>query len=85
MRSECSSVLIRAPAVLTGYGRSCHLLTAFLTAPHLLFLRKFTREQFCEGCEDDTCCICMDEFTPKQRLLVMPCKHRYHPHCLKSW
>lgn len=38
-----------------------------------------------EDAHSDCCAICLDAFEPRQRLTELPCKHRYHTACLRSY
>lgn len=37
--------------------------------------------------ENERCCcaICLDEFQPKEKVRILPCKHRFHEPCLIPW
>jgi hypothetical protein len=60
-----------------------------LTRDQVLRLEEEEFEQ--EPTEDadggDACCcaICLDEFENKEKVRVLPCKHRFHEDCLVPW
>jgi hypothetical protein len=31
------------------------------------------------------CSICMEEYKPEERVMVLPCKHEFHPDCIRKW
>lgn len=31
------------------------------------------------------CSICMEDYEPDQRVMVLPCKHEFHPDCIRKW
>ncbi len=33
----------------------------------------------------DTCVVCMSDFVAGERLLVLPCRHRFHKACIAPW
>ncbi|KAI3901108.1 hypothetical protein MKW92_014749 [Papaver armeniacum] len=37
------------------------------------------------GTEEKECTICLTEFRDKDKLVLLPCKHVYHPHCIGTW
>lgn len=43
--------------------------------------------EVCVLCEDihDSCAICLDMMTARQRVAELPCKHRYHYRCIAVW
>lgn len=41
--------------------------------------------KYSAGEESRECPICQDEYSPDESLLKLPCKHIYHPTCIKEW
>ena len=39
----------------------------------------------CDESNDQTCSVCLDEFSSGDRLMTLPCKHRFHKPCIKTW
>lgn len=37
------------------------------------------------GCPDDACLICQEDFAAEERPTCIPCGHAFHPDCLKPW
>lgn len=37
------------------------------------------------GTEKKECAICLTKFRDKDKLVLLPCKHVYHPHCIGTW
>ncbi|KAJ1634761.1 hypothetical protein T492DRAFT_588999, partial [Pavlovales sp. CCMP2436] len=31
------------------------------------------------------CTICISEFEEGEAALLLPCRHLFHPHCIKAW
>ncbi len=46
---------------------------AFLPAPKL------------EDVTDTACVICLEEMMPCEEIMILPCLHKYHIHCLETW
>ena len=38
-----------------------------------------------EDIDDDPCSICLEEFVVPNRIIVLPCEHKFHSDCIKSW
>lgn len=38
-----------------------------------------------ENSEEDSCCICMEDYHVKERVRLLPCLHRFHANCIGSW
>ena len=34
---------------------------------------------------NDTCVICLEEFSPGQQIKLLPCKHGFHGECIDPW
>jgi hypothetical protein len=35
--------------------------------------------------KEDSCTICMSEYSNEDDVIITPCKHNFHPECLKCW
>ncbi len=35
--------------------------------------------------EEDQCCICLEELVPGGPCTLLPCKHIFHPKCIRAW
>jgi E3 ubiquitin-protein ligase RNF13 len=33
----------------------------------------------------DACCICLEDYTDGDTLIILPCTHKYHQQCLEPW
>lgn len=33
----------------------------------------------------EPCAICLDDYSPKQYIKILPCLHYYHKHCIRQW
>ena len=38
-----------------------------------------------EDSGDEPCSICLEEFVVPNRIIVLPCEHKFHSDCIKSW
>ncbi|XP_009461000.1 PREDICTED: RING finger protein 215 [Nipponia nippon] len=38
-----------------------------------------------QGCEIDSCAVCLDQFHKSQWLRVLPCSHEFHRDCVDPW
>jgi len=38
-----------------------------------------------EGAEEDSCCICLEVYEEGEDLILLPCLHRFHYNCMRSW
>ena len=38
-----------------------------------------------DACEEESCCICMEDYAVKDRVRILPCFHRFHANCIGSW
>jgi hypothetical protein len=34
---------------------------------------------------DPSCSICLEDYNPSEKLILLPCKHAFHPDCIKPW
>jgi hypothetical protein len=44
-----------------------------------------TKEKLAEMGSDRTCPVCTDDLTVGAEVIVLPCKHVYHPQCVQPW
>ena len=36
-------------------------------------------------CVEDTCSICLDQFEDNTEIIILPCRHGFHQHCIDQW
>ena len=52
-------------------------------------IRNLSLRQYQTDCESylsmDRCPICIEQFKNKEQIVQLPCKHIYHPNCIKKW
>ena len=36
-------------------------------------------------CRNSVCTICLEDYTKGEEVVLCPCKHCYHKHCIKEW
>lgn len=50
-------------------------------------LKKIPTKKFVAGMEaqHETCCICLDDYVPGDKLRILPCDHAYHVKCIDPW
>jgi hypothetical protein len=48
---------------------------------------EFERQPGSDENDDEACCcaVCLDDFEHKEKVRVLPCKHRFHEDCLVPW
>ena len=48
---------------------------------------RMTSQMLSEGGKSDnnSCCICLEDYAPNDRVRVLPCLHRFHSSCIGSW
>eukprot|EP00050_Salpingoeca_kvevrii_P002342 m.191114 g.191114 ORF g.191114 m.191114 type:complete len:277 (+) comp10591_c2_seq4:2653-3483(+) len=54
----------------------------------LLTQKEFSRlptRRLAVNSDADTCCICLEEYTPGALLVDLPCKHAFHKDCIAPW
>ena len=91
MMNECLQKQVRLNACYNYYDRA--LKIAQRRIPDEVFIS--WRETPDKETEDGDCIICMQSFKEKDdgddddddgnRIMCLPCKHRYHERCLRGW
>ena len=56
-----------------------------LRADILASLPRMTVQAMTEDGEDQNCVICLDAMQTGQKVVLLPCFHRYHEKCISSW
>ena len=50
------------------------------------FVNELKTTEYHQGeCIEDVCSICLDQFNEGANIIVLPCKHGFHPDCLSPW
>jgi E3 ubiquitin-protein ligase RNF115/126 len=50
------------------------------------FKEKLKPEKYTDGsCVEDTCSVCLEQFQKNDDIVVLPCKHGFHPQCIDPW
>ena len=37
------------------------------------------------NCVEDTCSICLNQFEQDTEIIILPCRHGFHPNCIDQW
>eukprot|EP00276_Gloeochaete_wittrockiana_P000603 CAMPEP_0184670594 /NCGR_PEP_ID=MMETSP0308-20130426/82849_1 /TAXON_ID=38269 /ORGANISM="Gloeochaete witrockiana, Strain SAG 46.84" /LENGTH=158 /DNA_ID=CAMNT_0027117389 /DNA_START=295 /DNA_END=771 /DNA_ORIENTATION=- len=45
----------------------------------------FHYQKTSDGCDDNTCSICINEYQVDEELRALPCAHRFHRNCIDPW
>eukprot|EP01136_Pigoraptor_vietnamica_P002698 Opistho-1_new@31007 len=48
-------------------------------------VRRFVASSHSEGCNAESCAICLDEYTAGQELRILPCQHEFCVACIDPW
>ena len=43
------------------------------------------KDKFGDALVEDDCSICLLKYKITDKLKLLPCKHTFHKHCIKSW
>jgi hypothetical protein len=79
----------RGPGIRHTEGLARMIRVDKLTLQQVMLLdeKEFEGEGNDEGNSSSGCCcaICLDEFEDKEKVRVLPCKHKFHEDCLVPW
>lgn len=78
-RQELIESILRQLQELEGEGRSQIPLGAAET--ERLPIRPYLPEE----CKTERCAICVEDFSPGDKLRWLPCEHCFHPECIDEW
>ena len=57
-----------------------------ILSEYLLSHEEIISEEFEEsGQLTNECTICLEEFSPRQICITLPCNHKFHSHCITEW
>ncbi|XP_063448542.1 RING finger protein 215-like [Mytilus trossulus] len=76
-------VAIKTRLIDVGDGDSDIERSLRRLAQESLMLMKTKKYKF--DMSGDICAICLDQFSPKQKLRVLPCSHEFHTKCVDPW
>ena len=67
-----------APSIITRINNTRHIsnLTEYI-------LRSETDEEL--NITIEPCPICIESYLPKQKVITLPCSHKFHSHCIRGW
>ncbi|KAK8834556.1 hypothetical protein M9Y10_011915 [Tritrichomonas musculus] len=50
------------------------------------YVNELKTSEYHQGdCIEDVCSICLDQFEEGTNIIILPCKHAFHPDCLSPW